>query len=145
MVRDQTEACDSFNNARSLTCCASQELTKFLFLIESFFFFFLLFSAPLVAYASYQARGLNQSYSCPLTPQPQQLGICAASVIYTTAHSNTRSPTHLSEARDQTCILMDAGQVHSRCATRGTQNHFNQNYINLAAFSSRNSSRNEFH
>ena len=32
--------------------------------------------------------------SCQPTPQPQQLGIWAVSVNYTTAHGNARSPTH---------------------------------------------------
>ena len=37
---------------------------------------------------------LNFSCRFPPTPQPQQLRIWAAFSIYTTAHSNTGSPTH---------------------------------------------------
>ena len=37
--------------------------------------------------------GLNWSYSCGPAPQPQQCGIWAASVIYTTAHGIARSLT----------------------------------------------------
>ena len=36
----------------------------------------------------------HQSYSCRPTPEPQQLGIWATSVTYTTAHSNDKSLTH---------------------------------------------------
>ena len=43
---------------------------------------------------SSQVRGSNQNYSCRPIPQPQQLGIQASSVTYTTAHGNARSPTH---------------------------------------------------
>ena len=38
--------------------------------------------------------GVNWSYSCQPTPQPQQRRIRAASVTYTTAQGNTRSLTH---------------------------------------------------
>ena len=38
--------------------------------------------------------GLNWSHSCWPIPQPQQHGIWAKSVIYTTAHGNSESPTH---------------------------------------------------
>ena len=48
--------------------------------------------------------GLNRSYSCQPTPQPQPRQIWATSVIYTTAHGNTGAFNPLSEARDQTCI-----------------------------------------
>ena len=56
--------------------------------------FFLLFRATPVAWWSSQARGLNQSYSCQPTPQPQQHRLRATSATCTTAHSNTGSLTH---------------------------------------------------
>ena len=39
-------------------------------------------------------QGTNQNYSCWPMPQPQQCGILAASVSYTTAHGNAGSFTH---------------------------------------------------
>ena len=39
---------------------------------------------------------MNQSYSSPPTPQPQQWGIWALSAIYTTDHGSTGSLTHWS-------------------------------------------------
>ena len=54
------------------------------------FFFFLLFRATSVAHGGSQARGLT---SCQPMPQPQQHGIWAPYVTYTTAHSNARSLT----------------------------------------------------
>ena len=56
------------------------------------FFFFPLFRATLVAFGSPQARGRNQRYGCQ--PQPQQCWNRTASVTYTRAHVNARSPTH---------------------------------------------------
>ena len=56
---------------------------------QFFLFFFFLRAAP-AAYGNYQARGqIGQ-----LTPQPQQCGIRAAFVAYTTAQDNTGSLTH---------------------------------------------------
>ena len=60
----------------------------------SFFFFFAFlsfFRAAPVAYGSPQARGRIGAVA---TPQPQQHGIQASSVTYTTAHCNTGSLTH---------------------------------------------------
>ena len=59
-----------------------------------FFLSFCLFRATPPAYGGSQARGLNQSCSLQPTPQSQQRRIWAASVTYTTAHSNTGSLTH---------------------------------------------------
>ena len=53
--------------------------------------YFLLFRAVPVACGDSQA-GLNQGYSC--WPMPQQLGIWAISVTYTTAPGNAKSSTH---------------------------------------------------
>ena len=57
-------------------------------------FLFWLFRATPMAYGGSQARGSNRSYSCQPQPQPQQCQIQAASVTYTTAHSNTGPLTH---------------------------------------------------
>ena len=46
---------------------------------------------------------------------------------YTTAHGNT-------EARDQTCALMDTAQISFHWATTRTPLHFFFNYKNLALF-----------
>ena len=50
--------------------------------------------------------------------QPRQTR--AASVTYTTAHGSDGCFNPLSEARDGTCILMDASQIRFSCATMGT-------------------------
>ena len=39
---------------------------------------------------------------------------------YTTAHGNAGSFNPLIEARDRTCALMDASQIHLRCTMMGT-------------------------
>ena len=52
--------------------------------------------------------------------QPQQLGIWAMSLTYTTVHGKHQIPDSLSEARDQTCTLMDPSWIHFHCATTGT-------------------------
>ena len=57
-------------------------------------FFFWLFRATPSAYGCSQARGSNQSCRHQPTPEPQQPGIQAASVTYTTTHGNARSLTH---------------------------------------------------
>jgi len=58
------------------------------------FTLFLLFRVTPMAYGGSQAGGLNRSYSCWPTPQPQPHRIRATSVTYTTAHSNAGSLTH---------------------------------------------------
>ena len=58
---------------------------------------------------------MNQSYSCWSTPQQRQ--------ICNLHHSSQQCP--LSEARDQTCVLRDASQIHFCLATMGTpRSHF---------------------
>ena len=59
----------------------------------SIFFFFLSQGCTLCIWR-FPGQGSNQSYSCRPTPQPQQSRIQATSVIYTTAHRNTRSLAH---------------------------------------------------
>ena len=55
----------------------------------------MLFQDAPTAYGSYQARGLIEATATAAgLPRPQQLGIWATSVTYTTAHSNTESLTH---------------------------------------------------
>ena len=49
-------------------------------------------------------QGSNQSYSCWPSPQPQQCQIQDTSATYTTAHGNTRSLAHLSQATYRTCV-----------------------------------------
>ena len=102
------------------------------FFSRSFFFFqgrtFGIWRSP--------GQGQNQSCSLWPTPQPQQLGIRATSSIYTTPHGNARSlPMILnppSEARDGTCILMDASPVHFLLSYDGnSQIFFNEHICTL--------------
>ena len=68
-------------------------LVLFLSIYIFYFLFFLLFRAthPI---GRFPGEGLNRSYSCLPTPEPEQLGIWAASVTYTTAQGNTGSIAH---------------------------------------------------
>ena len=75
----------------SILLLMARFLVWFFFCFVLFFFFFLFRLAP-VAYGRSQAR-TNWSYSCWPIPQPQQCGIRAASVTYTTARRNTGSST----------------------------------------------------
>ena len=87
------------------------------------FCFVLLFRDALEAHGSSQARG--------------QIGATPAGLCH--SHSNTGSscicdlhrsswqhwiPDPLSEARDQTCILMDISWIHLCCATTGTSSTY---------------------
>ena len=58
------------------------------------FCLFLLFKAAPTAYGGSQARGPIGAAATGLCTQPQQLGVQAESVTYTTAHSNAGSLTH---------------------------------------------------
>ena len=86
-----------------------------------FFSFFCLFRATSMAYGSFQTKG--------------QIGAVAASLHH--SHSKVRSdlslvcdlhcslqqcqiPDPLREARDRTCILMEASRICFCCATEGT-------------------------
>ena len=63
--------------------------------VFSFIYLFIcLFRAVPAAYGGSQARGPIGAVAAGPTPQPQQLGISVASVIYITAHGNARSLTH---------------------------------------------------
>ena len=55
---------------------------------------------------------LNWSCSHWPTPEPPQCQMPATSVTYTTASWQWRILNPLIEARDQTCVLMDTGQIH---------------------------------
>ena len=81
-------------------------------IFDTILFFFFLFRAVLVAYASSQARGRVQAAAAGLHHSHSNEGIQAASPTYTTAHSNNGSLT-LNEARDQTHILMDTSGIHN--------------------------------
>ena len=69
-----------------------------------FFFFFFLFRAALVAYGSSQARGKIRAAAANLHHSPRQRWIL----------------NPLTKARDRTCVLVDASQIHFHWATTGT-------------------------
>ena len=78
----------------------------FFFLVVVFlFFFFFFFYGCTHSIWKFPGQRLNQSCSCQ--PTPQQRRIQATSVTYTTVPGNTRSLTPPSEARDQTCELLE--------------------------------------
>ena len=86
-----------------------------------FFFFFLLFvrAAP-VAYES-SRLGVPSNQQLPVyATATQHQRIWAASATYTEAYGNPGSLAPLSEARDQTGILMDTSRVHNCWVTMGT-------------------------
>ena len=71
-------------------------LYKVFFCLFVFVFCFLSFYGRTRGIWRFPDSGLNCSYSCQPTPEPQQcqIWIRAASVNYTTAHGNAGSPTH---------------------------------------------------
>ena len=58
------------------------------------FILFLIFRSAPTAYGESQATGQIGGYRCWPMPQPQQLGIQAFAVTFTTALGNARSLTH---------------------------------------------------
>ena len=63
-----------------------------------------------------ESHGVNGSYSCPPTPQPQQHRIC-------NLHHRSRQhqiPNPLCEARDRTHNLTETSWIHFHCTTTGT-------------------------
>ena len=72
-------------------------------------FIYLLYRAAPVTYESSQVRNLNRSSSCRPMPQPQPHGILNS----------------LSEARDQTCILMDTSHIHNPLSHNGNSERKN--------------------
>ena len=65
-----------------------------------------------------RSQGLNWSYSCWPTPQPQQSHIRASSTAYTVAQ--ILNPPR--GARDWTRVLMDTSQVRYRWSHNGSSN-----------------------
>ena len=80
------------------------------------FFFFAFFMAAPTAYGGSQARGQIGAIATGLRHSHSNTGfrILATSATYTTAHSKGWILSPLSEARDRTCILMNASQIHFR-------------------------------
>ena len=87
--------------------------------LRTFFFFGLSRAAP-AAYGSSQARGWIRATAASL--QPQLMPMQDPNYICDLRHSSCqrRIPNSLSEARDQTRVLMDTSWVHYRWATMGT-------------------------
>ena len=75
------------------------------------FFFSFLFRASSVVYGSSQVRGWIGAAAATYT---------TATVTCITAHGNTRSFNPLSEARDQTHVLIDPSRIHYHWAKMGT-------------------------
>ena len=69
-------------------------MTNLKFKDRTFLFFFLSFVLLGPHPQHMEVPRSNRIYSCWPTPEPQQCKIWAASVTYTTAHSNARSLTH---------------------------------------------------
>ena len=89
----------------------SSSVVKGLCLNQSKLYFLFCFRPAPVAHGSSQARGLNLSYSCPPTLQPQQTRdpSCICDLCCSSRRCRIFNP--LSEARDRTHILMDTGRV----------------------------------
>ena len=91
----------------------------------SILFCFLLFRVAPTAYGSFQTRGQMQlpAYAtAAVKPYP--------SCICNLHHSSQQCqiPEPLSEARDQTCILMDTSGIHFCCTTMGTPYSYSYKY-----------------
>ena len=81
---------------------------------------FLPFSwVALVAYEGSQARGLIRAIAAKPTPGPQQCGIWAASVTYTTAQGNSGSLTHRAGPEIEPETSWFLVRFVNRFATRG--------------------------
>ena len=78
----------------------NSSFSHFIYLFFSLFIYFILFFGLFVFLGPHPWQlevprlGSNRSCSCWHTPQPQQFGIRALSVTYTTGHGNARSLTH---------------------------------------------------
>ena len=77
------------------------------------FFFFCLFRAPTAAHGGSQARGLIGAIAAGLHHNHSSAG-SEPSRVCNLHHSSWQRQTlnPLSEARDGTCVLMDASRVH---------------------------------
>ena len=78
---------------RALPLATLHDISQFSFLFFSFFFFFFVFLGLHPRHMGGGGWGPNRSYSCQLTPQPQQHQIQATFSTYTSAHGNTVSLT----------------------------------------------------
>ena len=101
-------------------------LSLFFFFCFFFFFVFLGLHPP---HMEIPRLGLNRSYSCQPSSQPQQ----DPSLISDLHHSSQKCqiPDPLSKARDWTHVLMDSSRIHFCCTTKGTprkifNDHFNR-------------------
>ena len=82
------------------------------------------FRATPVAYGSSQAMGWIKSCSCWPMPQPQQCGIQATSVAYTTAQSNVGSLIHWARPGIKPMSSWIWVRFITRWATMGTSSLF---------------------
>ena len=106
----------SENIVKSTCSCLSSFVLLFLRLqwsiglqeenLYSFFFFFFSLETHLW-HMEVAWLGAESELQLPSTPQPQQCRMRATSSTYTKAHGNAWSFNPLSEARDQTHVLMD--------------------------------------
>ena len=89
-------------------------------LLFLFLFFFLLCRAAPVAYGSSQARRIKLERQ--LLANPTAIATPYPNCVCDLHHSSCQCQIHhpLSEARDQTCILMDTSQIRFCCAMMGT-------------------------
>ena len=121
-IPDPSRVCDLHHSSRQLhihnplskardrTCNLIKSiLFKLNIFLSSFSFF--VFQGFISSTWRFPGWGSNQSCSLQPKPEPQQLGISAASVTYTTAHGQCQFLNPLSEARDRTRILMDASWI----------------------------------
>ena len=88
--------------------------------LADYYYYYFIFRATPMTYRISLPRGRIGAVTASLTPQPEQCGIWAISVTYTTAHGNAKSFNPLSEARDWTCVLMDNSRGRFCWTTRGT-------------------------
>ena len=80
------------------------------------YFFFCLFRATPAANGGFQARGpIGVELPAYITATPDPSSVC--DLRHRSWHLQILNP--LSEARDQTCLLMDASRVRYHCATMG--------------------------
>ena len=102
------------DNAGSLTHCSRRKLLDYKFFLGSH-----------LRHMKFSGWRLNWSSSCRPTSQPQQPGIRAVPVTYTTAHSNARSLTYW----ERPGIGPASSWILVRCVTRVTHNRNSQSII----------------
>ena len=101
------------------------------FITFSFFFWSFFLRAAPVAYGGPQARGRIRATAAG-PPHSHSNAESKLPATYTTAHDQRRILNPLSEARDGTCVLMDASQIRFHWATMGTSYHFLYHHSLLA-------------